>query len=99
MEAGVFGAGVPHGRRGFTIDALAESSTQETKHHTWRVGELRFIMLGGPEELTLQALSPEQRGYRDFYTQTGMIKWVYGFAGARVIAKSKTKVSEISSSS
>ena len=56
-------------------------------------------MLGGPEELTLQALSPEQRGYRDFYTQTGMIKWVYGFAGARVIAKSKTKVSEISSSS
>ena len=78
---------------------VAETSTQETKHHTWRVGELRFIMLGGPEELTLQALSPEQRGYRDFYTQTGMIKWVYGFAGARVIAKSKTKVSEISSSS
>ena len=45
---------------------VAETSTQETKHHTWRVGELRFIMLVGPEELTLQALSPEQRGYRVF---------------------------------
>ena len=28
-----------------------------------------------------------------------MIKWVCGFAGARVIAKSRTRVSEISSSS
>ena len=45
---------------------VAETSTQETKHHTQRVGELRFIMLAGPEELTLQALSPEQRGYRVF---------------------------------
>ena len=93
----------PRGQCGWNLTGasrnVAVTSTQETKHHTWRVGELRFIMLGGPEELTLQALSPEQRGYRDFYTQTGMIKWVYGFAGARVIAKSKTKVSEISSSS
>ena len=40
------------------------TSTQETKHHTQRVGELRFIIPAGPEELTLQALSPEQRGYR-----------------------------------
>ena len=61
-----FGAGVSHGRRGFTIDALAESSTQETKHHTWRVGELRFITQAGPEELTLRALSPKQRDYRVF---------------------------------
>ena len=43
---------------------VAETSTQETKHHTWRVGELRFIMPAGPEELTLQALSPEQRDCR-----------------------------------
>ena len=28
-----------------------------------------------------------------------MIKWVCGFAGARAIAKSRTRVSEISSSS
>ena len=55
-------------------------------------------MPAGPEELTLQALSPEQRGY-SFYTQTGMIKQVCGFAGARVIAKSRTRVSELSSSS
>ena len=46
------------------LETVAETSTRETKHHTWRIGELRFIMLGGPEELTLQALSPEQRDYR-----------------------------------
>ena len=45
---------------------VAETSTQETKHHTRRVGEFRFIMPEGPEELTLQALSPEQRDYRVF---------------------------------
>ena len=45
---------------------VAETSNQETKHHTWRVGELRFIMLADPEELILQALSVEQRGYKDF---------------------------------
>ena len=39
-------------------EGVAETSTRETKHHTWRVGELRFIMAVGPEELTLQALSP-----------------------------------------
>ena len=51
----------------------------------------------GPGELTLQALSPQQRVTEFLYT--GMIKWVCGFAGARVIAKSRTRVSEISSSS
>ena len=45
---------------------VAETSTRENKHHTWRVGQLRFITLAGPEELTLQALSPEQRGCRVF---------------------------------
>ena len=68
-------------------------------HYTWRVGELRFITLVSPEELTLQALSPEQRGYRVFYTRTGMIKQACGFAGARALAKSRTRVSQISSSS
>ena len=37
----------------FNCQAVAETSTQETKHHTWRVGELRFIKPAGPEELTL----------------------------------------------
>ena len=46
--------------------SAAETSTRETKHHTWRVEELRFIMLAGPEELTRKALSPKQRGYRVF---------------------------------
>ena len=45
---------------------VAETSTRETKHQTGRVGELRFITPVGPEELTLQALSPEQRDYRVF---------------------------------
>ena len=43
---------------------VAETSNRETKHHIRRIGELRFITPAGPEELTLQALSPEQRGYR-----------------------------------
>ena len=32
---------------------VEETSTRETKHHTRRVGELRFITPAGPEELTL----------------------------------------------
>ena len=79
--------------------SVAKTSTWETTHHTRRVGELRFITLAGPEELTLQALSPKQRGYRVFYTRTGMIKQVCGFPRAREIAKSRKRVSEISSSS
>ena len=39
---------------------VAETGIQETKHRPWRVGELRFIMLVDPEELTLQALSSER---------------------------------------
>ena len=75
---------------------VAETSTREIKHHTQRVGELRFITPAHPEELIPQALNPKQRGYRVFYTWTGMIKQVCrGWA----IAKSRTRVSEISSSS
>ena len=46
------------------LQNVAETSTREKKPHTRRVGELRFIMPAGPEELTLQALRPKQRGYR-----------------------------------
>ena len=42
------------------------TSTRETKHHIQRVGELKFITPAGPEELTLQALSPKQRDYKIF---------------------------------
>ena len=51
---------------------VAETTNQETNHYTWRVGKPRFIRLSGPEELTLQALSPKQRGYRVFI---GLLKW------------------------
>ena len=37
----------------FSCLSVAKTSTQEIKHHTWRVGEFRFITLAGPEELTL----------------------------------------------
>ena len=43
---------------------VAETNTQETMHHTQRAEKLRFITAAGPEELTLQALSPKQMGYR-----------------------------------
>ena len=36
-----------------TSPPVEETSTQETKHHTRRVGELRFITPVGPVELTL----------------------------------------------
>ena len=48
---------------------VAETCSQATKHHTLRVGELRFTTLVGPEELTLQALSPNT-GLQGFYRQT-----------------------------
>ena len=40
---------------------LQKPVIEKPKHHTWRIGEFRFITLAGPEELTLQALNPEQR--------------------------------------
>ena len=45
---------------------LLQKPEIEKPSTTLRVGELRFITLAGPEELTLQALSPEQRGYKVF---------------------------------
>ena len=63
---------------------VAETGNQEIKHHTKRVGELRFIIPAGPEELTLQALSPKQRGYRVFiYKQA----WLSGFVGLQGLGR------------
>ena len=96
-------SGGSRGWRGWNLAGasrnVAETSNQETKHHTRRCGEFRFIMPSGPEELTLQALSPKQRGYRVSYTWAGMIKQVCRFVGARAIAKRRTRESEISSGS
>ena len=49
-----------------TAMGWAPLTVAETKHHTWRAGELKFITPAGPEELTLQALSPKQRSYKVF---------------------------------
>ena len=49
-----------------TVTGWAPLTVAETTHHTWRAGELRFITPVGPEELTLQALSPKQRDYGVF---------------------------------
>ena len=56
---------------------VTEMSTWETKPHTqsWRI---RFFTPAGPEELTLQALNPGQRGYRVFIHERA---WLNGFAG------------------
>ena len=59
---------------------------RETRHHTWRAGELRFITLAGPEELTLQALSPEQRGYRVFIHGQA---WLSRFSGLQGLGDCK----------
>ena len=59
---------------------------RETKHHTWRAGELRFITLAGPEELTLLALSPEQRGYRVFIHGQA---WLSKFSGLQGLGDCK----------
>ena len=67
-------------------DTVAETGTWETNHHAWRVGELRFIMLAGPEELTLQVASPEQRGYRVFIHQQA---WLHGFSGLQGLGNCK----------
>ena len=45
---------------------LQKSHSWETNHHTQKVGELMFITPADTEELALQALSPEQRGYKVF---------------------------------
>ena len=47
------------------LETVAETSTRETKHHSRRVGELRFVMPAGPEELT-----PGTKGLQSFYRQT-----------------------------
>ena len=65
---------------------VAETSNPETKHHTRRVGELWFISSAGPEELTLQTLSPEWRGYRIF---THGQAWLSRFAGLQSLGDCK----------
>ena len=65
---------------------VAETSNRETKHHTRRVAGLRFITLVGPEELTLQVLSPRQRGYRVFIHGQA---WLSRSAGLQGLGKCK----------
>ena len=65
---------------------VVETSNRETKHHTWGVRELRFIILVGLEELTLQALSPKQRGYRVFIQGQALLS---GFAGLQGLGDCK----------
>ena len=40
---------------------LQKSDRRETKHHTWRAGELRFSKLAIPDELSSEVLGPELR--------------------------------------
>ena len=61
--------------------SVAETGTWETKHHTRRVEELRFITPAGPEELTLQALGPKQRGYKVFIHRQAWLSRFVGLQG------------------
>ena len=48
------------------MDRVLQKLAVEKPRDTLRVGELRFIMLVGPEELTLQALSPDRWVHSSF---------------------------------
>ena len=48
------------------ISLLQKPVLWKPSNHKGRAGELRCIMPAGPEQLTLQALSSEQRGHRVF---------------------------------
>ena len=52
--------------RGKFLLAVWQKPVTEKPSTTRRFGELRFSTPVGPEEFTLQALSPQQRGYRVF---------------------------------
>ena len=55
-----------HAQSSFAVSSHGRNgNVAETKCHTRRVRELRFVMLAGPEELTLQALSPD-KGLTEF---------------------------------
>ena len=58
---------------------VAETSTWETKHHTWRVGELRFITRDRPRGVNTPSSEPQTKGYRVFIHGQA---WLSGFAGA-----------------
>ena len=63
---------------------------------SWRT---QVYSAGGPRGVKTPSSELQTKGLRGFYIWTGMIKRVCGFAGARAIAKSRTRVGEISSSS
>ena len=48
---------------------VAETSTQETKHHTRRVGELRLIYTGRPRGVNTPSSEPQTKGLQSFYRQ------------------------------
>ena len=72
------------------------SRNQTPDLESWRT---QVYYTGGPRRVNTPSSEPPTKGLQSFYTWTGTIKWVCGFAGPRAIAKSRTRVSEISSSS
>ena len=72
---------------------VVETSTRETKHlESWRT---QVDYAGRPRGVNTPSSEPQTKGLQSFYTWTGMVTWVCGFVGARAIAKSRTRVSEI----
>ena len=72
------------------------SKNQAPHSESWRT---QVYYAGGPIGVNTPSSEPQTKGLQSFYTWTGMIKQVCGFVGARAIAQSRTRVSDISSSS
>ena len=72
--------------------SVAETSTRETKHRT------QIYYASGPRGVNTPSSETKTKGLQGSYTWTGMINQICRFAGARVIAKSRTRMSEMSSS-
>ena len=72
------------------------SRNQAPHSESWRI---QVYYAGGSRGVNNPSSEPQTQGLQSFYTWTGMVEQVCGLARARAIAKSRTKVSEISSSS
>jgi len=72
------------------------SRNQAPHSESWRT---QVYYASRPRGVNTPSSEPQTKRLQSFYTWTGMIKWVFGFVGARAIAQSRTRMSDISSSS
>ena len=78
---------------------VAETSTSRNQAPHLESWSTHVYYAGRPKGVNTLSSELQTKGLQSLYTWTGMIQYVFGFAGARAIAKSRIRVSEISSSS